>query len=69
MVYGVASSGSGETGNVGICKLSPYYNPIANDNGKGPVKTNLWSLTACDDGDQGNWIYFLRDQGYDQGSG
>ncbi|KAJ5105025.1 hypothetical protein NUU61_002372 [Penicillium alfredii] len=68
VVYGIASSGSGETGNVGICKLSPYYNPIASDDGKGPIQTNLWSLTACDNRDQRNWIFFLRKEGTDQDS-
>ncbi|KAE8381124.1 hypothetical protein BDV26DRAFT_289827 [Aspergillus bertholletiae] len=68
VVYGIAGFASKDTGKASICKLSPYYNPIAKANpaseeDQGPIQTNLWSLTACDDGDEGNWVYFLRNQG------
>ncbi|KAH8693995.1 hypothetical protein BGW36DRAFT_463607 [Talaromyces proteolyticus] len=70
VIYGIASSGTSDNKDTGVCKLSPYYNPILKSNptsekDAGVVTTNLWSLTACDDGGQKNWVYFLRNVGDD----
>ncbi|KAF5856162.1 hypothetical protein ETB97_007819 [Aspergillus alliaceus] len=73
VVYGISSSGTSEDSYTGVCKLSPYYNPILKataigEKDSGVVTTNLWSLTACDNGDQRNWLYFLRKMGDDKNS-
>ncbi|THC90268.1 hypothetical protein EYZ11_010276 [Aspergillus tanneri] len=58
VVYGIASDSKQRRC---ICKLSPYYNPLAQQNEVFLASGN--GLAACGDGQETNLVYFVNDVG------